>query len=428
MSFTAATEMAKLVDYHWESLIQETDEFSDNFYTRCKKMPAEKSNTLGRKVKVRTGYNESESWANFDGAGYAQGGNSTFQNFYVPYRTVSTKGLITKEAIDNDDEKSKYHPAVEEVNATLMTGMKKIERACLMGNGTAAIAAVTTNYSGGSPTVIVCAPGTTFGNKGSQFVKIGKKVNIYDATGATLRNGTIGGEGILTIATNTKSTGSMTATSNAPSDMVATDIVVPERSGGRGINGIPYWVSNTGSIFELSRSTYPGLQSTYVSGASGGLLVNIEKMFAEMAHYVAEDTALDGGHEAFWSPTQRQRYRNDSMGIGILELGASKLDAGYGHKEEINGYKFTTIKDHDNTKIHFLRMKDWVRIQVSEGEKPFEIIPVHGQKFFNVDDSAGRDSSGLAFNLGGYINIACTEVRSQAALHSLPTAGLATGN
>lgn len=426
------TQADKLMDYYWSSVIQETDEFSDSLWKRMEKLPTENANHLGQKWRVRTGYNESESWADFDGSGYATGGNSTFQNLFVPYRRVSTKGLLTKEAMDNDDAKSYYHPAVDELNSTRITAMKKLNRAIALGDGSGRIGVLSANYSGGSPTTLTCAPNTTFGNKGSQFCKPGKKVNIYNSTGTTLRNGTIGGEGILTIATNVKSTGVLTFTSNAPSDAVSTDIIVPERSGGLGLHGLEYWVANSGNLFDLSRTTYPGLQSTLVDGSSGALLLLVETLFSTLAHYIEEDAALGiNGKpkgEFFWSPTQREKYRKEALGIGITMLGASEVDTGYGHREKANGYDFTCIKDHSNTKIHYLMMSDWYRLARGDAEKPFEPIPFQGQKMFSTYDSAGREASGYGFILGGYVNVACRNVRNQAAIYSLPTAGLATGN
>lgn len=426
------TEIAKLVDPIWEEQIQETDEFSAAFWNRCQAMPDGDANILGRKIKVRTGYNESESFAAFGSAsGYAQGGNTTFTTFLVPYRTVSTQVLIDQEAIDNDDGKAYYHPVVDELASALTSGYKKLNRACLMGDGTAAIGVLTAAYSAGTPTVLTAAPGTDFGNKGAQFVKPGKKVQIYDPTGATLRNGTIGGEGILTVASKVGSTGAITFTSNAPSDAADGDIIVPERSAGRGINGLPYWVANTGSIFTVSRSSNPGLQSVMVSGASGSLMLAVESMFSQLAHYIEEDVALsingEGMHEFFWSPTQREAYRKQAIGLGITMLGGEKIDTGYAHRETLNGYSFTVIKDHDNTKIHALKMADWYRISRG-GKSPFQPTNIHGNRFYNLADAEGRISGGLGFIMDGYVNIACRNVRNQAAITSLPTSGLQTGN
>jgi hypothetical protein len=426
------TEMTKLLDPIWEEQIQETDEFSSAFWNRCQSMPDGDSNLVGRKIKVRTGYNESESWAGFSSSsGYAQGGNSTFTTFLVPYRTVSTQVLIDQEAIDNDDGKAYYHPVVDELAQALTTGYKKLNRACLMGDGLATIAVLTANYAGGTPTLLTAAPGTDFGNKGAQFIKPGKKVQIYDSTGATLRNGTIGGEGILTVSSVNKTTGVITFSSNAPSDAVDGDIIVPERSAARGVNGLPYWVANTGSIFSVSRSSNPGLKSTMVDGSTGSLMLAVESMFSQLAHYIEEDVALgingEGQHEFFWSPTQREAYRKQAIGLGITMLGAEKIDTGYAHRETLNGYSFTVIKDHDNTKIHALKMSDWYKV-TRGGNNPFQPVNIHGNRFYNLNDSQSRISGGLGFVMSGYVNIACRNVRNQAAIYSLPVSGLQTGN
>jgi hypothetical protein len=428
------SQMSQLLDPVWEATIQETDEFSASFWNRLQSLPEEDSNAVGRKIKVRTGYNESESYAPFSStSGYAQGGNSTFTTFLVPYRTVSTQGEIDQEAIDNDDGSAYYHPVVDEMAATIMAGFKKINRACLMGDGTGAIAVLTANYNGGTPTVLTTAPSATvFGNKGAQFVKVGKKIQVYNSTGTTLRNGTIGGEGILTVSSVVKSTGVITFTSNAPSDAVVGDIIVPERSASRGIHGLPYWVDDSGSIFGVSRTSNPGLKSVKVDGSSGSILVAVETMFSTMAHYIEEDVALSlngqGMHEFFWSPTQREAYRKQALGLGMTMLGSEKIDTGYAHNEQINGYSFTVTKDHDNTKIHALKMSDWYRVTRGTGNNPFREVQIHGSKFYNKSDAQGRISGGLGFVLAGYCNIACRNVRNQAVIYNLPVAGYATGN
>jgi hypothetical protein len=429
MSFDVANQLTKLVDQYWRDDIQETDEFSDAFWQRCQSMPTATVNTKGEKWKVRSLYNESEAGFDFDGQALATGSNSQFQNLYVPVRTMSTTGLITQRAIDEDDGKSKYHPVVEEMNSTKLAAVKKLQRHILLDDGTGRIAVVSDNYA--TPAQLTAAPNTTFGNKGVQFLKQGKLVQVYDATGATQRVG--GGADKITVSTATapvKSTGVTVFTGTVPTDTVATDIIVPEGMAGRGVNGIEYWVANSGSLFELSRSTYPGLQSTMVDGSSGSLLVLVETMFAKMAHYIEEDTALKGGHEIFWSPTQRQKYRQEALGLGITMAGASNIDAGYGHKEEINGYTATCIKDHSNTKIHFLIMNSWYRIG-NPAAVPFTPYnePGSGANLYNVrSTSSGGLTTALAFTLRAYANLACKNVRAQSALYSLPTTGLQTGN
>jgi hypothetical protein len=433
MSFDL-TQITQLIDPVWEEVIQETDEFSAAFWNRIESMPEGDANALGRKVKVRTGYNESESFAPFSStSGYAQGGNSSFSTFFVPYRTVSTQLDLEQEAIEQDDGKSHYHPVVDEMASTMMAGYKKLNRACLMGDGTGAIGVLTANYSGATPTLVTCAPSATvFGNKGAQFVKPGKLIQIYNSAGTTLRNGTIGGEAIVRVASVNKATGVITLASNGPSDAVTNDIVVPERSAGRGINGLPYWVSSTGSLFGLSRSSVPGLQSVEVDGSSGSIIFAVESMFSQLAHYIEEDVALGinsgGAHEFFWSPTQREAYRKQALGLGIMTLGSDTVDVGYAHNEKINGYNFTVIKDMDNTKIYALRLKDWYRVTRSKGPNPFEPTDIHGNRFYNKTDSQGRISGGISYIFRGYVNVACRNVRTQAVIKNLPVAGLQTGN
>jgi hypothetical protein len=431
MSFDAANQLTQLVDPYWRAEIEETDKINAPFIDWLQKKPAEDANILGQKVKVRTSYNESESGAAFDGSAFATGGNSGFTTFFVPYRTISGQGLLTKEAIDNDDGKSQYHPVVEEFRILVRREMQNLNRAALLDDGTGRRAVVTTNYAGGGTAgTIVAAPGTGFGNKGSQFLNIGKMVSVYNAAATTQRTGTFTKD---TIATNVLSTGTVTLTGGqAPTDMVATDIVVPEGMGGRGINGVEYWSKISGSIGTVALSSTPGLKAQHIDGSSGAIMLLVESMFSQLAHKIDESVALgqDGQekHEGFWSPTQRERYRKEAIGLGIAMLGAGKIDTGYAHTEEINNYTMHCIGDHSNTRINFLRPSDWYRIQRGSAEKPFERYAFNGQTVFNKYNSTGGETSGMGFLITAYFNLACKNTRNQAAIYSLPTTGLQGGN
>lgn len=427
MSLNAA-QMTKLVDDWWQNDIQETDEFTHSFYKACQAEPEQNAGVNGAKVKVRTAYNASESTAGANGATVATGGSSTFQNLYVPYRFYTKTCLFTKEALDNDDSKSHYHPMVQELASARLEGMKAINRHFLLGDGLGTIAVASGVDSGQD---IPFAPNTTNGGKGAQFMRPGKIVQIYASDGTTQRVG--GGANKITVASVVLSTGVVTFTGTVPTDAVSTDLAIAEGSSGEGIAGLEYMVKNTGSYYELSRTTYPGLQSKLVDGSSGSLLLLVEDLFAELAFYIGADVALglkgESKSTGWWSPTQRQAYRGDSLGLGITMLGGS-LDAGYAHKEEINGMSFTCEPDHSNTKIHFLKMDKFRRIVRGNAEKPLSILPgTNGQSVYPLVDAAnGYPTTTMATTLCGYLNLHSVDLRCQAAIYSLPTSGLATGN
>ncbi len=422
-------QMAKLVDDWWQDDIQETDEFTHAFYKRCEALPEANAGVNGRKVKVRTGYNASESTAGADGAAVATGDASSFENLYVPYRFYTKTCLFTKEALDADDVKSQYHPAVEELASARLEGMKSINRHFLMGDPKGTIAIATGVDTG--QTIPFAPTNGTFGTKGAQFARVGKTVEIWQGDGSAQRTG--GGADKIVVASSVLSTGVVTFTGTVPTDAASGDIMVAEDSANKGISGLEYIVAATGDYYDLTRATY-GLESTYVDGSSGSLLLLVEKMFAASAFKVGAAVSLgvkgEGKREGWWSPTQRQAYRQDSLGLGITMLGSDKLDAGYAHKEEINAHSFTCEPDHSNDKIHFLKMNHFRRIVRGNAEKPLEILPIHGQSVYNTynSDSTPRPTTQMATTLCAYINLHCEDLRAQAAIHSLPTDGLETGN
>jgi len=422
--------MSKLVDEMWRDTIQETDEFEATFWQMCQKMKGKATNTRGEKWNIRTGYNESESWATSNGDAYAQPGSSSFQNLFVPYRHVSTQMSVTQEAIDNDNGNARYHPVADELASTLKAGFKKINRHALMGNGTGRIAELTAATVSGN--TLTAAPTAFFGNKGAQFVKPSKLIQVYDPTGTTLRNGTILGEGIVTVASVARSSGVITLTGPAPTNAVAGDIIVPERSNNKTPHGLEYWVASTGQLFGLDRASN-GLKSTVLSGAAGDILSNVESIVASMAFYVGEEVAYGSGDGRgkdilLWSPTQRQKYRQVALGTGMTMLGSDKIDLGFGYTEEINGMKTVTSSDAPNNKIYRLRMSDWYRLSVNGAATPFEKRQVHGSDMYNLYDTSNRVASAYGMLLDGYINFACQNVRNQAVITDLPVTGLSTGN
>ncbi|MBX3288367.1 MAG: hypothetical protein KF855_03385 [Acidobacteria bacterium] len=439
MASLDTSQMEKLVDPLWRAEIEETDKVSAPFMDWLDKRPGENANILGQKVKVRVGYNESESGSSFNGGSIAIGGSSQFENIFIPYGTINSTGDITKEAIDNDDEKSKYHPVVQEVKALMDRAMQNLNRAAVMDDGSGRRAIVTANYSGGDADEVVCAPNTGFGNKGTQFLGDGaggKVVQFCDPSTFALRVGSVTG-GKVRVVANNKATGeieveTLAGVAQAPTDIVTGDLCVPEGMAGRGVHGIEYWVKDTGSIGALALANHPGLKSQIVDGSSGSLMTLVEKMFSKLANKIDEDKALgiNGAekHQIFWAPCQREKYRREAQGLGIAMLGSSEIDQGYGHTEKINGYKATVQGDHSNTRINFLRKSDWYRIQRGKAEKPFERYSINGQPFFNYYDGDGNPTYKLGFNITGYFNVACKNTRDQAAITSLPTSGLETGN
>jgi hypothetical protein len=108
-------------------------------------------------------------------------------------------------------------------------------------------------------------------------------------------------------------------------------------------------------------------------------------------------------------------------------VGGKKLDSGVGYMEDVNGMETMCVKDHDNTKISRLKKKDWYKISLN-GENPFRRENIHGSESYNLYDSSSRVASTFGIILTGYVNLACSNVRNQGAITSLPTAGLATGN
>jgi hypothetical protein len=158
------------------------------------------------------------------------------------------------------------------------------------GNGTTRLATASANYSGGTPTIMTCNGATdTFG---ATRVVVGQKGYIYDSTGTTQRTGTVG-SGVLTISSRTNT--AITFSSNLPSDMVSTDIFVPEGGQTTGPKGLPYIVNNTGNYFNRSRSSVPQLQSTVIAASAGLSTGNLLQLYAQVVQKSGRPDEGDAG-------------------------------------------------------------------------------------------------------------------------------------
>jgi hypothetical protein len=165
------------------------------------------------------------------------------------------------------------------------------------GDGTMALATISANYSGGTPTIATCN-GSTDSIGTTQLATNGYYL-FYDATGVTQRVGTVGA-GAIQLASRTGT--ACTFASNIPSDVVATDIIVPQIGGNTdastGLYGLPIIDDSAGTYFGKARATYGGLAS-YEKTSAGTLTAGMMS-------------------ETYWSIVQRGGYFN-GMGSSTFD-------------------------------------------------------------------------------------------------------------
>lgn len=242
----------------------ETDLWKD-----LEKVPSDQVNYKGLQVPIELSPNPSLGYRPADGDALPTPLGPKWDNFTVSYVGLQMGLAETYAAyMNNGIRTSAGWGDVLKSNARQFASV--LNQYATTGNGTQKLATVSTNYSGGTPTIAVCN-GSADSLGPAQLIP-GGRYQVFDATGATLRNATIGGQGIVTLASKTAA--NAVGATNWPSDMIATDIIVPAVGTGAnasfGLYGLPQIIESTGSYFGVSRASVNGLAS-YEKAMGGGL-------------------------------------------------------------------------------------------------------------------------------------------------------------
>lgn len=248
----------------YELFQNETD-----LWSWAEKVPNDEINALGLKAPIELSANPSLSGGTGNNDAFATAGASNFDNYTVGYVFMNAGTIETYAGVLNRNRNT----AEDMVNYQEVSSARQFANFlnCYVsrGDSTWALATISVNYSGGTPTIATCnGTGDSIGT--TQLVTNGYYL-FYDATGVTQRVGTVGA---AAIQLNSKTGTACTFASNIPSDVVATDIIVPQIGGmtnaSAAMYGLPIIDDSAGTYFGLSRASYPGLAS--YEKASGGTL------------------------------------------------------------------------------------------------------------------------------------------------------------
>ena len=233
------------------------------------KMPADQVNYLGIKVPIEISPNPSLSYGTGNNDALATPQASNFDNYIVNYVNLnvgtleSYAGYLNRNASTSEDMVKFQEASSAKQFASFLNHY--VSR----GNGTAALATISANYSGGTPTIATCNGSTD--SIGTTQLVTGGYYLFYDATGATQRTGTVGASAIQL---SSKTVTACTFASNIPSDVVDTDIIVPQLGGSTdasaGLYGLPIIDDSAGTYYGKARASYPGL-SSYEKTSAGTL-------------------------------------------------------------------------------------------------------------------------------------------------------------
>jgi len=231
-------------------------------------LPNDQINKKGLQVPIELSPNPSLAIGTGDGDAFATAQAPNLTNFVVSYVNLNAGTNETYAALINNNVETSEDMFRFVMRSDAAQFASFLNSYVSNGAGTAGLAIISSNYSGGSATTAVCnGSADSIGN--SQLV-VGGYYKFYDTTGATQRTGTVGASAIQL---SSKTTANAVFATDIPSDVVATDIIVPELGTSDATSapvGLPYIIDNSTTYFGLSRSTYPGLQS-YEKTSAGSL-------------------------------------------------------------------------------------------------------------------------------------------------------------
>lgn len=389
--------------------------------------PKDPTNEIGIRVNIYTEPNASEGWIS-EGADYPKADSEKSVNLAIKYKACFKVGEISLHARVQEDANAMWNPISKGVSRAI-SGLKKIINGHMQASdGTGAIAVISANYNGGTPTVMTC--GASRGTFGVQKLLKRKKIQIYDSTATTLRQAGVG-PGPFEVSSTNRSSRTATYTSNLPTDFVDTDIVVPDGSVNNVMKGLPFIINDSGDYFGQSRTANPTLKATIEdAGGASATISLMDKVFNVMVYKIGTemDEAETDDLELWWSPAQLQNYRNQGFSLREIKGGpnAERLEQGFSRQgATVSGYKTNVDVDHVHSTVSYVRHS---KLKMAELMPP-KVLPLNGQLLVPATAASGQGyAAKFFFHLGYFGEFYSPEPYCLGALENCDVTNLPTGN
>ena len=240
-----------------------------DMWGQIKKLPKDMVNATGIQVSFLRFANPSLSYGTGNNDAYATAGAGDYDNFTVGYVNLNAGNIQTVGGVLNANKNTVENMLDREIQESAQQFASFLNSYVSRGDSTMALATISANYSGGTPTIATCDGSTD--SIGTTQLATGGYYLFYNAAGTTQRTGTVGASAIqLSSRTGT----ACTFATDIPSDVVATDIIVPQIGGSTdastGLYGLPIIDDSAGTYFGKARATYGGLAS-YEKTSAGTL-------------------------------------------------------------------------------------------------------------------------------------------------------------
>jgi hypothetical protein len=234
----------------------------------------------------------------------------------------------------------------------------------LFGNGSGALAVVTTGYAGGTPTLLTfaLAQATPYG---SMMLQANQRIQFFHPT--TFVQLTGGGVTVSTVVSKDVATDVVTFDA-VPTDCVANSIACIEDTINRETQGLDYHVGNSGTTWLVDAETGTPITRTTAPWSSA---IVIDKAAAALAVDFIDTIALQttnqiGDGKPLWDqvmvshPAQQNQYRK--LGYALTRTvnasGNSKLDLGFAEVSH-NGMEWRVSSHCQADRIYGLVLSCW---------------------------------------------------------------------
>lgn len=360
------------------NVIETLHQNEPDFISRLEKKSDKKAtNYRGRREPIETVGNPSLAFGNPAGGDLATPGSPTNNHFLIPYVWMNLGLDIDYETLLNKAAGVVSDPLRQAVESTGRQMVKWLNIYASNGDGTTKLAVASAAYDGTNSTTKkrFDADGAT-DTIGATQVLPGMKGFIYDPTGTTQRVGTVGASA-LTVSTATPPTKTrIVFTTDAPSDFIVGDIFVPEgATPSAGFHGVPSLITNSGTIYGVSRSSVPSTQSTIVNAGGGQSAALLFQTYSLIRQRTGKSPLKgQGAVELCMGITQYAGYYGLTTATGMIQFnhsGGSRpaIDIGGADADEFTwfGARINCMLDWQGTRIDFLNFASLYIASLKEG-------------------------------------------------------------
>lgn len=284
-------------------------------------LPADKVNKKGLQVPVEVRPNASLGYVTGDGDALPTAQAPSFDAFTVSYVGMQAGSNETYAAVLNNNKETSEDILRRVTESDARQFASYLNSYVSFGNGTQALATTSDVETGA--TVPVNGTSDSIGNSA---LVIDGYYEIWDAAGTTQRTTTNAGPHQLVSKTTANAT-----FDNLPTDVIATDIIVPAGTttdASYGLYGLPVLIESTGAYFDISnRTTIGGLVSyekTSAGTVTAGMLAETYASIQQRGGYFGKDKLIDMLHLVMntgnWNMYLGLTYSSGAIVGGVHQL------------------------------------------------------------------------------------------------------------